>query len=162
MSKQTKVNGIRHGFRSGLEEAVAGQLDDKGVDAGYESARLHYVKPARKAKYTPDFILPNGIVIETKGRFVVEDRQKHLILKEQYPELDIRLVFSNPRSRISKRSKTTYAAWCEKHDFEYAAKWVPSDWLKEPRCPVRVKALQDAVKGTAVEYHFAIKPSKKK
>ena len=49
------------------------------------------------------------IIIETKGRFVTADRQKMLLVKEQYPDLDIRFVFSNPNSRISKKSKTTYA-----------------------------------------------------
>ena len=70
--------------------------------------------------------------MESKGRFVTEDRQKHLLVKKQHPELDIRFVFSNPRARISKTSATTYAAWCDKHGFLYAEKFIPAAWLKEP------------------------------
>jgi hypothetical protein len=126
--------GIKHGFRSGLEEKIAAELQEAGIDYRYEAPedRIEYTRPARKARYTPDFVLPNGIVVETKGRFVTADRQKHLLIKEQFPDIDIRFVFSNPNARISKQSKTTYAMWCEKHGFPYAAKSIPEDWLHEP------------------------------
>lgn len=125
-------SALAAGYRSGLELEVQRQLDKLGVQAAYESVKLAFVKPARNAKYTPDFVLPNGIVIETKGQFVVADRQKHILLKEQHPLLDIRFVFSNPRSRIGKGSKTTYEMWCEKHDFYYAKKLIPEEWIEEP------------------------------
>tara|TARA_R110001606_G_scaffold60362_2_gene142301 strand:+ start:1387 stop:1647 length:261 start_codon:yes stop_codon:yes gene_type:complete len=80
--------------------------------------------------YTPDFELPNGIIIESKGRFVSADRKKHLKVKEQYPKLDIRFVFSNSRGKINKGSKTTYAMWCDKYGFKYADKEIPEKWLK--------------------------------
>jgi hypothetical protein len=127
----SKSVGLKHGFRSGLEEQVARQLAAAGLEVAYESMRVEYVKPERKAKYTPDFPLPNGIIVETKGRFLTEDRQKHLLIKTQHPALDIRFVFTNSRARISKASATTYAAWCEKHGFKYADKVVPPAWLKE-------------------------------
>ena len=144
MRKQNRNAGLRLGFRSGLEEQIARQLEEAGIDARYESEKIVYLKPARNAKYTPDWILPNGIIIESKGRFVVDDRQKHLLIKEQYPELDIRFVFSNSRNRISKNSKTTYAAWCEKYGFLYSDKLIPQEWLEEPPCPVRLAALEKA------------------
>lgn len=114
-----------------LEDAVAAQLREAGIPVRYETEKIEYVKPSRKAKYTPDFVLPNGIIIETKGRFITEDRHKHLMIRDQHPDLDIRFVFSNPNSRISKTSPTTYAMWCEKHGFKYAAKRIPEDWIKE-------------------------------
>jgi hypothetical protein len=117
--------------RSGLEELLARQLEAAGVQAAYESVRIDYIKPEKKAKYTPDWVLPNGIIVESKGRFVTEDRQKHLLVKAQHPELDIRFVFSNSRQRISKASPTTYAAWCEKNGFAYADKFIPQAWLQE-------------------------------
>lgn len=123
--------GIREGYRSGLEEVIASHLRAKGIDPKYEATKIEYVKPAKKAKYTPDFILPNGIIIESKGRFLTADRQKHLLIKEQHPDLDIRFVFSNSRGRISKLSATTYAMWCEKHGFKYADKEIPEEWLME-------------------------------
>lgn len=71
--------------------------------------------------------------METKGRFITEDRKKHLLVKAQHPELDIRFVFSNSRARISKTSATTYGAWCERYGFAYADKKVPEGWLKETK-----------------------------
>lgn len=123
------------GFRSGLEEQVAAQLQTAGVKCDYESIKIAYEKPARVSKYTPDFPLSPTLIVETKGRFVTEDRQKHLLVKAQHPELDIRFVFSNSKARISKTSSTTYAAWCEKHGFQYADKRIPEAWLKELKTP---------------------------
>lgn len=123
--------GLREGFRSGLEEVIAQQLRDNSVEFKYEEQKIKYVTPPKSHTYTPDFVLPNGIIIETKGRFVTADRQKHLLIKAQHPELDIRFIFSNSRTRISKRSTTTYAMWCDKNGFKYADKWIPAAWLKE-------------------------------
>lgn len=131
--KTSKEVGIQYGFRSGLEEAIAQQLNSKGVKFAFEERTISYEKPSKKHKYTPDFELPNGIIIESKGRFITADRQKHLLVQSQHPELDIRFVFSNSRSRISKRSATTYAMWCEKHGFQFADKEIPDAWLKEKR-----------------------------
>lgn len=125
--------GIVEGYRSGLEEKLAAQLSLAGVDVAYESMTIPYEKPASEHKYTPDFPLPNGIIIESKGRFVTADRQKHLLIKKQHPELDIRFVFSNSRARISKTSTTTYAAWCEKYGFKFADKLIPPEWLTETK-----------------------------
>lgn len=130
-TRTSKSLGIAHGYRSGLEEQVARQLAAAGVDAAYEASKIEYVKPEKKAKYTPDWVLPSGIVIETKGRFLTEDRQKHLLIQKQHPHLDIRFVFSNSRARISKTSPTTYAMWCEKNGFKYADKFIPPAWLTE-------------------------------
>lgn len=125
--------GARHvaAYRSGLEEAIAEQLRQAGVVAAYEEDKIPYVTPATPHKYTPDFRLPNGIYIETKGRFETADRKKHLLIKEQHPELDIRFVFTRSKATISKASKTTYAMWCDKNGFQYADKWIPDAWLKE-------------------------------
>jgi Phage endonuclease I len=123
--------GLKYGFRSGLEERIAEELTSKGVGFSFEELVIPYVKPEKPAKYTPDFVLENGIIIESKGRFLTEDRQKHLLVQKQWPALDIRFVFSNSKTKISKRSKTTYADWCEKNGFQYADKEIPDAWLKE-------------------------------
>lgn len=121
--------GIKYGYRSGLEEKVSEQLTKAKVKFSYESTRISYeINEVRK--YTPDFILGNGIIVETKGRFVVADRKKHLLIKKQHPDLDIRFVFTNSRAKINKGSKTTYGMWCDKHDFIYADKLIPEEWLK--------------------------------
>ena len=65
------------------------------------------------------FILPNNLIIESKGRFTTADRKKHLKIKHQYPDIDIRFVFSSSRAKLYKGSKSTYADWCNKHKFLY-------------------------------------------
>lgn len=120
--------GLKYGFRSGLEERVANELTKAGISFTFEEHSFTYVKPP--SKYTPDFVLSNGIIVETKGRFLTSDRQKHLLMKAQHPHLDIRFVFSNSNQRISKQSNTTYAKWCEKNGFRYADKSIPKEWLQ--------------------------------
>lgn len=126
----SSIHAIRRGWRSGLEKELIKQLKKAGVDAEYEPFKVPYTIPESAHSYTPDFVLPNGIVIESKGRFTLDDRKKHLFLKDQYPHLDLRFVFSNSRGRIRKGSKTTYAIWCEKHGFKYADRSIPPDWIK--------------------------------
>lgn len=140
-SLSQKQVGLKHGFRSGLEGENALQLEEAGVEYAYEQFKLRYEKPATYHTYTPDFVLfANGIIVETKGRFVTEDRKKHLLIKAQYPDLDIRFVFSNPNARISKKSKTTYAMWCEKHGFLYSKGEIPQEWIDEPGSPAAIEA----------------------
>lgn len=127
----SKEVALKYGFRSGLEEEIARKLTLKGVGFTFEEKVINYTKPSRVSKYTPDFVLENGIIIESKGRFVTADRQKHLLVKAQHPDLDIRFVFSNSRSKISKRSTTTYGMWSEKHNFKYADREIPDAWIKE-------------------------------
>ena len=119
----------RSDFRSGLEYEVAKWLEDNGVAYEYENLRVKYQR--HESTYTPDFELPNGIIIEAKGRFTSSDRAKHLLIKEQHPELDIRFVFSNSKNRLNKKSKTTYADWCDRHGFLWSDKVIPKSWLEE-------------------------------
>lgn len=126
---KTEDLGLRLGFRSGLEAKVAEDLKTRGVRFTFEEDKIPYTV---EHTYTPDFKLPNGIYIETKGYFAPADRSKHLSVKKQYPDLDIRFVFQNPNTRLSSRSKTTYAQWCEKHGFLYAKGSIPEEWVREP------------------------------
>jgi hypothetical protein len=125
-----KAVAAKYGFRSGLEMDIDNSLKEQGVDGEYEQHIIEYVKPETKHKYHPDFKLPNGIFVETKGRFLTDDRKKHLLIKAQHPELDIRFLFQNSKSKISKGSKTTYADWCIKYGYKFADKEIPADWLK--------------------------------
>ena len=134
--KVTKKNNSKwvakkYGFKSGLEENISNQISSKGIVVEYETEQVEYIIPASSHNYHPDFKLPNGIRVETKGRFVLADRKKHLLVKEQHPELDIRFVFSNSKNKINKKSKTTYADWCDKNGFKYADKVIPDEWFNE-------------------------------
>jgi hypothetical protein len=119
----------KHGFKSGLEETISSQINGRGIDVKYESEKIPYIIPASNHTYNPDFKLPNGIFVETKGRFVAADRKKHLLVKSQNPEIDIRFVFSNSKNKITKSSKTSYGDWCDKNGFKYSDKIIPEDWF---------------------------------
>lgn len=121
---------LKAGFRSGLEQDIADQLIKCGIPVVYEEEKIPYLVEETR-EYCPDFYLGAGIYIEGKGRFTTADRKKHLLLKKQYPLLDIRFVFSNSSNKIRKGSKTTYADWCVKHGFKFSDKTIPMEWIKE-------------------------------
>ena len=138
--KVTKKNNPKwvakkYGFKSGLEETISQQIESQGIKVEYETEKLPYIIPASNHTYSPDFKLPNGIRVETKGRFVAADRKKHLLVKEQNPNIDIRFVFSNSKNKITKKSKTTYGDWCEKNGYKYADKIIPNEWFLEENRP---------------------------
>ena len=114
-------------FRSKLEEKVANLLEGLGVSYEYESEKLSYTI---EHNYTPDFLLPNYVYLETKGYWDAADRRKVLAVKRANPDIDLRMVFQSPFNKISKKSKTTYAKWCDKHDIPWTAYHnIPLEWL---------------------------------
>lgn len=125
-----RQHAIANGYRSGLEESIADDLRARGVAFTFEKLKVEY-RVDKTSKYTPDFQLPNGIIVESKGRFVAADRVKHLLVKAQHPHLDIRFLFQRPNTRLSKTSTTTYAAWAEKNGFKWCALRVPDAWIQE-------------------------------
>jgi len=97
--------------------------------------------------YTPDFILSKGqtsstrsessssgnvhqqLIIEAKGRFTSSDRTKMKAVKEEHPELDIRFVFMG-NNKIHKNSDMRYGDWCDKYNFPWTIKEIPSEWIE--------------------------------
>lgn len=126
----SKQVGLTYGFRSGLEETIAAQLKSAGIDPKFETLKLPY-RVEKNHTYTPDFPVGKRIIIETKGRFQTADRMKMLEVKKQHPEYELRFIFNNSKSKISKVSATTYGKWCEKNGFKYADKVVPQEWIEE-------------------------------
>lgn len=126
---------IKHGFRSGLEDAINESLKSAKKLYGYETEKLSYIRPATDHTYTPDFVLPkkNGgkMYLETKGRWVKVDREKMDLVFQQHPNIDIRFVFQNPNAKLYKGSKTTYAQYCDKKGWLWAKKEIPKEWLEE-------------------------------
>ena len=114
-------------FRSKLEENIADLLKELGVSYEYETAKVPYTI---QHTYNPDFILPHNVYLEAKGYWSAEDRRKIKAVKRDNPDLDLRMVFQAPFNTISKRSKTTYAQWCERHDIPWTS-WanIPLKWL---------------------------------
>ena len=114
-------------FRSKLEEKVATLLKELGVSYEYESTQVPYVI---QHNYTPDFLLPNHVYLETKGYWDAADRRKILAVKRDNPLIDLKMVFQSPYNTISKKSKTTYAQWCDRHEIPSTAYHeIPLDWL---------------------------------
>jgi hypothetical protein len=74
----------RLGYRSGLEVKVATKLQESGVEFGYETTKIKY-RVDEIRSYTPDFIFPSGLIVETKGRFVSADRKKHFAYQAAIP-----------------------------------------------------------------------------
>lgn len=131
----SKARGLKYGYRSGLEEKTSKQIEEAGLEVDYENHKISYTIPARNSTYTPDFRLPKKgggfFYVETKGRWVTEDRHKHLLIRDQHPDIDIRFVFSNANAKLYKGSPTSYAMYCERHGFVWANKTIPDDWLHE-------------------------------
>lgn len=117
-------------YRSGLEKEVQDFLKAKQKEVRYEVLKIEW-EDLMYRTYTPDFVLDNGIIVETKGKFDADDRRKHLKVKEQHPQLDIRFVFSNSKAKLYKGAKSTYADWCDKNGFLWAHRVIPEAWLKE-------------------------------
>lgn len=128
---KTDANGIKHGYRSGLEKKTQIDIEDHGIEPNYEATRLEYIQPETRHTYTPDFHLSPHIMIETKGRWTVEDRLKMLYLVEQHPDIDFRMVFQNANQKIKKGSKTSYADYCDKHGIKWANKLIPDEWYDD-------------------------------
>jgi len=120
----------KYGYRSGLELKVADYLKEQKCKYKYEALKIEWEDLTYRT-YTPDFVLYNGIIIETKGMFTAADRKKHLAIKKQHPELDIRFVFENSKRKLRKGAKSTYGQWCIKYGFRYYDRIIPEDWLKE-------------------------------
>lgn len=120
------------GFRSGLEEQNAEHIRSTlKLPVLFETLKIRYAVPLSWHSYTPDFLLPNGIIVETKGLWQATDRAKHELVRAQYPELDIRLVFQRAKTPIAPGAKTTCAAWANAHGYTWAEKLIPAEWAKE-------------------------------
>lgn len=130
--------------RSGFEDTIDGQLAESGVDYGYESTSVEWLRAISKGvcgacgaegvtqrcSYTPDFVLSNGIWIEAKGYLDGPDRTKLKAIRRQHPQIDLRLVFQRDNVIKGTKNKTRYSEWAEKNGFKWALKVVPKDWLK--------------------------------
>jgi hypothetical protein len=125
-------------FKSRFEEQFALLLHKLGVQFEYEVKPIPYVL---QCNYFPDFYLGKGIYVETKGIFDPDDRRKHLALKTQHPDLDVRFIFYKD-DRIRKKSKTKYSDWCKKHGYKYSVGLgIPEEWLRDAGYKPRKKKI---------------------
>lgn len=135
----------RASYRSGLEQKVSTQLEEAGIAHEYEPkwGVIKYTVPEVVKSYTPDFYITTvsgkQIIVETKGIWDSDDRKKHALIRQQYPDLDIRFVFTRSKAKIRKGSQTSYADICEGRGrghlkgvtWKYADKLIPLEWFLE-------------------------------
>lgn len=112
------------GFRSKFELDVSKWFEENKLEVVYEPCKVKYTVPESLHSYTPDFQpkASGTIFFEAKGYFSVADRKKMLHVIKANPEMVFKMILQNSSMKISKRSKTTYADWCDKNKIE----WV--DW----------------------------------
>jgi hypothetical protein len=154
MSKQKKKRKIwRYSGQKMAAKAevnYAKMLDRFKIPWMYESEVLPWVPP--KKKYTPDFMLPkkdgSKLFIEFKGYLRPRDKTKMRMIKKQYPDMDIRIVFMNSKRAQYSGAKTNYGDWANNnkyqwHNLNWTGKYearlenatiediLPESWLKE-------------------------------
>lgn len=119
-------------FRSGFEKRIwdNAKKSKKQLDYEPQHPKIHYTIPYR---YIPDFVLPNGIVVEAKGYLRPRDRTKMRKVKEQNPHLDIRLLFQNANQRLTKsKNSEMYWQWAERLGFIWdEGDKIPLEWWQE-------------------------------
>ena len=125
--QQLQETSSKQKYRSKFEAGIAATLNKNKVAFSYESLDLKYIL---SCSYCPDFILGNGIIIETKGYLSKEDRRKMLAVKEANPSLDIRFCFQNAKTKLSrgKKRSLSYGQWATKNGFLWCHKTIPADW----------------------------------
>lgn len=127
-----------------FEYNVAKDLQERNIKFEYETVELSVNQVVYKGscqscgskhvysvrKYTPDFVFPNGMFVETKGRFTSANRTKMLDVKKSNPDADIRMLFM-ANNYLTKKKAGTYGEWCDRNGFRWAVGRVPEEWFNE-------------------------------
>lgn len=137
MGKRKGNGRPKKGFRSTFESNANDYFNRANVPFDYETLKLPYTL---NLTYKPDFSRTKKdgslMILEYKGFFDSSDRQKMKAVKEQHPELDIRLVFMAD-NKIYPRSKTRYSDWATENGFPFyvvpkkSKRMIEPSWLEE-------------------------------
>lgn len=107
--------------RSKLELKFEEIIKGFNIEYDYEVTKIPYTVPESNHTYTVDWTLINGLLVETKGYLSDHrERYKYVLLKQQYPDMDLRFVFDNP-NKLCGGTKMTHAKWAEKYGFPYCS-----------------------------------------
>lgn len=131
-------------YRSKLEVLTAQLLTKNKINFEYEAKRIPFrsrVKSGvcgecdcttvyQKRQYLPDFTLPDGHVIEAKGRLTSSERTKFLGIRAFNPELRVSFVFGAD-NKLSKGKPKRYSDWCKENGFDYGVKQLPPSCLPQ-------------------------------
>lgn len=124
-------------YKSGFEKKGAAFLEKMGIPFEYETQKVKYTVPQKHKNYIPDFVLPNGILCELKGKLDRDVREKMALVIEQNPDLDIRMLFMRD-NKIARNSKTRYSDWCKRRGIVYAVSElgeIPAEWIADALSP---------------------------
>jgi len=131
-------------YKSLLERDFALKwLKPRKIKAEYEAERFSYVK---SHFYVPDWKIKENGFMETKAKFTSSDRSKTLSVLKVCPDIKIIMVFANAYNKLSKKSKTTYADWCDQHNIPWlhlGARYVKGKYFfdKNPEGWIQVEKL---------------------
>ena len=125
-------------YRNMFEKRTGEALTASQTPFRYEATKIPYTV---SGKYLVDFELTTKsgktIYIETKGNgrsFDGHTKRKMIAVKQQHPEIDLRIVFYSDGKCGPKRKDGTYmrqSDWAKRYGFQYAIKELPTSWLKE-------------------------------
>ncbi len=104
----------------------------------YESEKFRYTT---EHNYLPDFKITTKkgttFYLETKGNGRAFDhsvRVKMINVRDQHPELDIRILFYSDGKIGPKRKDGSFmkqSDWAQKNKFQFAIREIPEEWLDE-------------------------------
>ena len=91
---------------------------------------------SKVGSYCPDFKVAGPkmaafFMSKAKGFSALEDRHKHLLIKEQCPASKSVSFSVTANAKLYRGSPTSYADWCRQHGFQFADKTIPETWLSE-------------------------------
>ena len=104
----------------------------------YETEKVPYTIASN---YEPDFIITRAdgtkLYIEMKGNgrsWTFDVQKKMIAVKEQNPDMDIRIVFYSDGKMGKIRKDGTcrrQSDWAVQHGFTFAIKKIPEEWFNE-------------------------------
>ncbi len=122
---------VKSQYEFDIYKSITG-LVGRGGTVEYEVDKLLYTTTH---DYIPDLTInlddSRRFFVECKGYFPYPERAKMIAVKEQHPELDIRIVFyRDTPSSLGKGSKMKPTEWATKHGFPSAVKTIPPEWFE--------------------------------
>ena len=148
--KNYKGKPKRKDYRSQFEFAFAVWLYQNNINFSFESEKLIWHKKITTSiccecssnkifqvkKYTPDFFLENGVILELKGKLTPENRTKMISVVKEHPTLDIRMVFYRDNKIKGVKSYDSYSSWAKLNGIKYHVvgdskkPTIPISWTK--------------------------------
>jgi hypothetical protein len=129
--KKIAVDDVRNRLEVYTLKALRAGQKAGGYQITYEQEALEYVLVKR---YVPDFILefPSGRkrYIESKGYLRPDDMKKMIAVRDQHPDLDIKIYFAKD-NKLNRKAKMRYSDWAIKHGFDFAVGYIPEEWMRD-------------------------------